>query len=62
MTNIHYKTYSLCLILLLPVFSRGDVYFDPSLLDEQLGIDPNEVDLSHFSQEGSVPTGTVVVN
>ncbi|WP_273803653.1 fimbria/pilus outer membrane usher protein [Providencia rettgeri] len=58
MTNIHYKTYSLCLILLLPVFSRGDVYFDPSLLDEQLGIDPNEVDLSHFSQEGSVPTGT----
>lgn len=52
------KTYLLCSFILLPFSSRSDVYFDPSLLDEQLGIDPNEVDLSHFSQESSVPTGT----
>lgn len=52
------KTYILCSLILLPISGRGSVYFDPSLLDEQLGIDPNEVDLSHFSQENSIPTGT----
>ncbi|WP_369310907.1 fimbria/pilus outer membrane usher protein [Providencia rettgeri] len=58
MRNRFYHPYLLLSLVLLPLSGRGYEYFDPSLLDEQLGIDPNEVDLTHFSQESSVPTGT----
>ncbi|MFD1092113.1 fimbria/pilus outer membrane usher protein [Providencia vermicola] len=58
MKKIFNKTYLLFLFVMLPFHGSSEDYFDPSLLDEQLGIDPNEIDLSHFSQNASIPTGT----
>ncbi len=57
MTLPHFKIGLLSSLILLPVMSFGDEYFDPNLLNEQLGIDVNDVNLSQFSKENSVPTG-----
>ncbi|QCJ69383.1 fimbrial biogenesis outer membrane usher protein [Providencia heimbachae] len=53
----YFKKSLLSSLILLPFIGYGEDYFDPSLLDEQLGIDPNEVNLSHFSKDNSIPTG-----
>lgn len=44
-------------LICLSLYSHGDDYFDPSMLDSQLGIDPSQVDLSQFSASNSIPAG-----
>lgn len=44
-------------LVLLPFMSQGDEYFDPNLLNEQLGIDASDINLSQFTKNNSTPTG-----
>lgn len=52
------------LILSLPVFSAlsAENYFDPALLNLPAGTDPEQIDLSAFSQPGKIPAGRYVVS
>ncbi|KAA8715356.1 fimbrial biogenesis outer membrane usher protein [Morganella psychrotolerans] len=43
-------------------YSYSDDYFDPAMLDSQLGIDPTQVDLSQFAKDDSIPTGKFAIN
>lgn len=49
-------------LIFLSFYSYSDDYFDPAMLDSQLGIDPGQIDLSQFAKDDSVPTGKFAVN
>lgn len=49
-------------LICLSFYSYGDDYFDPAMLDSQLGIDPGQIDLSQFAKDDSVPTGKFTIN
>lgn len=49
-------------LICLSFYSYSEDYFDPSMLDSQLGIDPGQIDLSQFANDDSVPTGKFAVN
>ncbi|MFW0929250.1 MAG: fimbria/pilus outer membrane usher protein [Providencia rettgeri] len=51
------KVSLLSALICLSLYSYGDDYFDPSMLESQLGVDPTLVDLSQFSASNSVPAG-----
>ncbi|EPK8021489.1 fimbria/pilus outer membrane usher protein [Providencia huaxiensis] len=57
MTLSDFKKGLLPSLILLPFISQGDEYFDPNLLNEQLGIDASDINLSQFSKDNSTPTG-----
>lgn len=52
-----FKISLLSSLILFPFIGYSEDYFDPNLLDEHLGLDPAQVDLSQFSQENSLPLG-----
>lgn len=54
------KKFKVSLLVSLICFSSslyGEDYFDPAMLDSQLGIDVSTVDLSQFSRIDSIPVG-----
>ncbi|AMG68094.1 fimbria/pilus outer membrane usher protein [Providencia stuartii] len=58
MNNKFFKISLLSSLICLSLYSYGDDYFDPSMLESQLGIDPTQIDLSQFSASNSMPAGT----
>lgn len=57
MKNSKFKVSLLSSLICISLYSYGDDYFDPSMLENQLGIDPSQVDLSQFSSSNSIPQG-----
>lgn len=57
MDNKFFKISLLSSLICLSLYSYGDDYFDPSMLESQLGVDPNQLDLSQFSRSNSIPSG-----
>ncbi|WP_272692199.1 fimbria/pilus outer membrane usher protein [Providencia sp. PROV064] len=57
MDNKLFKTSLLSSLICLSLYSYGDDYFDPSMLESQLGVDPSQLDLSQFSRSNSIPAG-----
>lgn len=49
-------------LILFSVSTLAEDYFDPALLDGQLGISPGEIDLSQFSQADALPEGEMVLS
>ncbi|WP_249718504.1 fimbria/pilus outer membrane usher protein [Proteus faecis] len=46
-------------LILFSFNSFAEDYFDPALLDGQLGVSANEIDLSQFSQKDALPEGKI---
>lgn len=44
MNNKFFKISLLSSLICLSLYSYGDDYFDPSMLESQLGIDPTQID------------------
>ncbi|MEQ5756279.1 fimbria/pilus outer membrane usher protein [Providencia rettgeri] len=44
-------------LISLSLYSYGDDYFDPSMLESQLGIDASQLDLSQFNSSNTIPAG-----
>lgn len=57
-----FKTSLLSTLICLSFYSSADDYFDPAMLDSQLGIDPSQIDLSQFSTNNSIPEGEFVID
>lgn len=57
MDNKLFKISLLSSVICLSLYSYGDDYFDPSMLESQLGIDPSQLDLSQFGSSNSVLEG-----
>lgn len=57
MDNKFFKISLLSSLICLSLYSYGDDYFDPSMLETQLGVDPSQLDLSQFGASNSVPAG-----
>ncbi|BBG61016.1 MULTISPECIES: fimbria/pilus outer membrane usher protein [Providencia] len=57
MDNKLFKISLLSSLICLSLYSYGDDYFDPSMLESQLGVDASQLDLSQFSRSNSIPAG-----
>lgn len=49
-------------LICLSFYSSADDYFDPAMLDSQLGIDPSQIALSLFSTDNSIPEGEFIID
>ncbi|MDR2225321.1 MAG: fimbrial biogenesis outer membrane usher protein [Providencia sp.] len=52
---------TLSVSMVLPITLSAETYFDPTLLNLPAGVDPQQIDLSAFSQADSIPAGRYLV-
>lgn len=57
MENKILKISLLSSLICLSLYSYSDDYFDPSMLESQLGVDTSQIDLSQFSKSNAVLAG-----
>ncbi|WER22664.1 fimbrial biogenesis outer membrane usher protein [Providencia stuartii] len=62
MENKIFKISVLSSLIIFSLYSYGDDYFDPNMLESQLGVDASQVDLSQFTATNSVPPGEYHIN
>ncbi|RMA07047.1 fimbrial biogenesis outer membrane usher protein [Providencia stuartii] len=56
-----FKISMLSSLIFLSLYSYGDDYFDPTMLESQLGVDASQIDLSKFTATNSVPPGEYLI-
>lgn len=62
MNNKQFKLSILTSLIFVSLYSYGDDYFDPSMLESQLGIDSSQIDVSHFNKSSNnIPVGNYII-
>lgn len=61
MNNRKFKISLLSSLIIVSFYSHGEDYFDPTMLDSLLGTDINNIDLTQFSKENSIPQGEYAI-